>query len=81
MFFTNMLQETIAPTSEFNRKFLDLLEKIFVYDPAKRITAKQALRHPWFKEISIDDGTEAARIRDEKLATKNRAEQTRANGY
>jgi dual-specificity kinase len=49
---------------------LDLLKKIFVYDPAKRITAKQALRHPWFKETLQDDGTEATRIRDEKAAKK-----------
>jgi dual-specificity kinase len=46
------------------------LKKIFVYDPDKRITAKQALRHPWFKEISIDDGTEAAKIREEQKAKK-----------
>jgi dual-specificity kinase len=43
---------------------LDLLKKIFVYDPADRITAKQALQHPWFKEVATpDDGTEAAKIR------------------
>jgi dual-specificity kinase len=59
---------------------LDLLKKIFVYDPAKRITAKQALRHPWFKESIKDDGTEAARIRDEKAAKKRLAseQQSRA---
>jgi len=33
-----------------------------VYDPKARITAKQALKHPWFKETIIDDGTEALRI-------------------
>jgi dual-specificity kinase len=50
------------------RLFLDLLEKIFVYDPARRITARQALDHPWFKEPAIaDDGTEAAKIRLERL--------------
>lgn len=27
--------------------FLDLLSKIFVYDPQKRITAREALNHPW----------------------------------
>lgn len=47
---------------------LDLLRKIFVYDPKQRITAKQALKHPWFKESLIDDGTEAIRIRDERAA-------------
>jgi dual-specificity kinase len=40
------------------------LRKIFVYDPAERITAKQALQHPWFKSVATaDDGTEAAKIR------------------
>jgi len=48
---------------------LDLLEKIFVYDPAERITAKQALQHPWFKEAATpDDGTEAAKIRANRQA-------------
>ena len=47
----------------FNRSFLDLLKRIFVYDPKKRITAKQALAHPWFKETLQDDGTEAYKIR------------------
>lgn len=48
--------------------FLDLLQKIFVYDPAKRITARQALAHPWFRENAIpDDGTEALKIRLERM--------------
>jgi len=29
---------------------LDLLSKMLYYDPAKRITASEALKHPWFKE-------------------------------
>lgn len=31
----------------FWKLFLDLLGKIFVYDPRKRITAREALKHPW----------------------------------
>jgi len=61
----------------FNKQFLDLLRKIFVYDPKSRITAKQALKHPWFKESIIDDGTEAARIRVEREMERERL----ANGY
>lgn len=50
------------------KNFLDLLKKIFVYDPSQRITAKQALNHPWFKEMAQpDDGTEAAKIRLERI--------------
>jgi len=60
-----------ARNSRFLTLFLDLLKKIFVYDPAKRITARQALEHEWFREhlhnIPPDDGTEATRIRLEKL--------------
>ena len=61
-----VLQEIIPPNTAFNKQFLDLLKKIFVYDPKQRITAKNALKHAWFKESLIDDGTEAARIRRER---------------
>lgn len=33
-----------------NRKCLELLAELLEYDPAKRITALEALKHPWFKE-------------------------------
>jgi dual-specificity kinase len=56
------LHEFIPSNTSFNKQFLDLLRRIFVYDPKHRITAKQALKHPWFKESIIDDGTEALRI-------------------
>lgn len=57
------IQQDFIPTNTpFNRQFLDLLQRIFVYDPKNRITAKEALKHPWFKESLIDDGTEAYRI-------------------
>lgn len=57
------LPEVIPAMSAFNKQFLDLLRRIFIYDPKQRLTAKQALKHPWFKETITDDGTEAARIR------------------
>lgn len=60
------LHEIIPAHNEFNRKFLDLLKKIFVYDPKKRITAHQALQHDWFKEHYEDDGTEAEKIKIER---------------
>ena len=63
-----LLQEFIPSSTPFNKQLLDLLRKIFVYDPRQRITAKQALKHPWFKESLIDDGTEALRIRDQREA-------------
>jgi len=68
-------QEIIPTTSNFLRLFLDLLQKIFVYDPSKRITAKEALQHPWFREAAHpDDGTEAARIKVEKERAKRQQE-------
>lgn len=69
-FVRNMkrLSDIIPATSPFLRLFLDLLQKIFIYDPAKRITARQALAHPWFREAAIpDDGTEALKIRLERM--------------
>lgn len=60
------LEEIIPATNRFNQQFLDLLRQIFVYDPKKRITARQALKHPWFDELVEDDGTEAGRIKVER---------------
>jgi dual-specificity kinase len=61
-------QDIIPSNNAFLKNFVDLLKKIFVYDPAQRITAKQALNHPWLKEMAQpDDGTEAAKIRLERI--------------
>ena len=61
-----MIPTLNTSNSPFNKQFLDLLRRIFVYDPSRRITAKEALKHSWFKESIVDDGTEAARIRRER---------------
>lgn len=45
-----------------------------MYDPSKRITAKEALKHDWLKEPCSDEGTEAAKARDDKLAEKAAAQ-------
>ncbi len=67
-------QDIIPKNNPFSKEFLDLLQKIFVYDPNHRITAKQALQHPWFREMAHpDDGTEAAKIRLERMRTGERA--------
>jgi len=57
------LDDIIHPTNNFQKQFLDLLKRIFIYDPHKRIKAIDALNHPWFKETQNDEGAEAARIR------------------
>lgn len=76
------LDEIIPPTTQFNKLFLDLLRKIFVYDPKKRITAREALKHPWFSELVEDDGTEAGRIRveRERLRAQSEREGDRGQG-
>ncbi|KAL4752434.1 hypothetical protein BDW72DRAFT_67845 [Aspergillus terricola var. indicus] len=66
---------SFMPTNtKFYRLFLDLLQRIFVYDPKQRITAKDALKHPWFKEPITDDGTEALRI-GQQLQQRNNGQQ------
>ncbi|KAI5843176.1 kinase-like domain-containing protein [Tricharina praecox] len=68
------LQDIIPSNNTFNKQFHDLLKKIFVYDPNKRITAKDALKHPWFRETIQDEGTEAAKSRDDREAEAARAQ-------
>ncbi|KAG9232752.1 kinase-like domain-containing protein [Amylocarpus encephaloides] len=81
------LDEIIPDSNKFCKNFLDLLKKIFVYDPQNRITAKEALQHPWFKEAATpDDGTEATKIRMQRqqtaaVAAKEAEAAARHNGY
>ena len=41
----------IIPTQEADQ-LVDLLTKMFTYDPAKRLPAAEVLTHPWFQEIT-----------------------------
>jgi dual-specificity kinase len=67
-----LYQDIIPASTPFLKLFLDLLEKIFIYDPSRRITARQALEHPWFRELAVpDDGTEAAKIRLERMRAES----------
>ncbi|KAI8647456.1 kinase-like domain-containing protein [Parasitella parasitica] len=49
-----LLKLIINPHTNARFQFLDLLSKMLVYDPAARITAREALRHPFFL-IPFDD--------------------------
>ena len=36
--------------------YIDLIKKLLVFDPTRRLTAKQALKHKWFEFGILDDG-------------------------
>ncbi|EJD49756.1 kinase-like protein [Auricularia subglabra TFB-10046 SS5] len=44
---TRSLQEVIPATDVPNRHFLDLVKKLLTFDPAQRITVREALAHPY----------------------------------
>jgi len=52
----NTNQELVPPQSSAHILFADLLSKIFVYDPYDRITARDALHHPFFEHKIVDEG-------------------------
>jgi renal tumor antigen len=41
--------KTFLPNA--SNECIDLIQKMLIYDPEKRITAKQALNHPYFKDL------------------------------
>ncbi|KAK9712150.1 serine threonine protein kinase CMGC group [Basidiobolus ranarum] len=56
-FVKNMkpIESIIPPTTNCNAYLLDLVKKMLTYDTSQRITAREALRHPYFT-IQFDDG-------------------------
>ncbi|KAI3573225.1 kinase-like domain-containing protein [Fusarium oxysporum f. sp. albedinis] len=57
------LDQIIPGNNAFLKNFADLLKRIFVLNPNHRITAKQALQHPFLvEEAQPDDGPVAAEI-------------------
>ncbi|ORZ03873.1 kinase-like domain-containing protein [Syncephalastrum racemosum] len=54
------LQRLLDPNASlFNKHLLALLRCMFVHDPAKRITARDALRHPFFTHVFDEPPTVA----------------------
>ena len=43
-----LMKDVIPPTDNINRQFLDLVRKLLAFDPAHRITVRDALQHPYF---------------------------------
>ncbi|KAJ3201845.1 dual specificity protein kinase kns1 [Entophlyctis luteolus] len=41
------LEQIVSPRNEPTRLFCDLIKNLLVYDPSKRITAREALQHPF----------------------------------
>ena len=48
---SSSLDSVLPPNTPIDLK--DLLKKIFVYNPAKRITAKECTKHKFFKELFV----------------------------
>jgi len=51
------LDEIIPQTSIQNARFRDLLSKLLEWEPHKRITVKEALKHSYFTLKIDDEGT------------------------
>ncbi|TDL16986.1 kinase-like protein [Rickenella mellea] len=50
------LKELIPPKDAVNQQFLDLLKQLLGYDPAQRISVRDALQHPYFMlDIPMED--------------------------
>ncbi|KZV74620.1 kinase-like protein [Peniophora sp. CONT] len=45
---TRSLHEIIPPTDSVNRQFLDLVRRLLAFDPAERISVREALQHAYF---------------------------------
>ncbi|RIB13561.1 kinase-like domain-containing protein [Gigaspora rosea] len=51
------LEEVIGPRrSTFREQFYDLLQRLLLYDPEERISARDALRHPFFYMTFDEEG-------------------------
>lgn len=50
----NYLARTFRDLSETG---IDLLGQLLLYDPEKRINAREALKHPWFTEHPLPKAT------------------------
>ncbi|KAF7330303.1 Dual specificity protein kinase lkh1 [Mycena venus] len=52
---TRPLSDVIPPHDLVNRHFLNLVQKLLAFDPAQRITVREALAHPYFTLIIANE--------------------------
>lgn len=57
---------------------LDLLRRMLQYDPSRRISAKEALRHPYFDDLGAPPGADPAADRAKVDALENPELEARA---
>jgi cyclin-dependent kinase len=57
---------------------LDLLRRMLQYDPARRVSAKEALRHPYFDDLGAPPGSDPAADRAKVDALENPELEARA---
>lgn len=50
-YLENALNEKMPNKRKFDPLGYDLLQKMFIYDPAVRISAKVAVKHPYFDDL------------------------------
>ncbi|CEG79319.1 Putative CMGC/CLK protein kinase [Rhizopus microsporus] len=48
------LDQIVPPVTIFNKHLNDLLKRLLVYEPSARISAREALRHPFFQNQCMD---------------------------
>lgn len=53
----------LLPHDHVSDECIELIEQMCAYDPDERISAKQALRHPYFKQLREQDKRQAASTR------------------
>ncbi|KAJ7039602.1 kinase-like domain-containing protein [Mycena alexandri] len=52
---TRPLSDVIPPHDLVNRHFLNLVQKLLAFDPAQRVTVREALNHPYFSLIIANE--------------------------
>ncbi|KAJ3009554.1 dual specificity protein kinase kns1, partial [Thoreauomyces humboldtii] len=60
---TKLLRDIVKPTDQQSAQLLDLIYRMLRYDPTERITAVEALRHPYFDLVRAEQKVQTGLIR------------------